>query len=236
MGNKSVNKIKIVPPPSYATEICGENNQIILKNDLKETKIEKYEGIFIKINGNNNRIILHSGLVAKDINISLLNDNCLIEIFSSPWFCNVNIVCVNGNGQQVTIGKNTSFAPFSRVQITVDDSNKVSIGDDCMFSNSIYIWGTDGHAMIDAKTKKVINKQKHPLKIGNHCWIGESCKITKHAVIPDNCIVGIASVVTKVFTKTNCVIAGNPGKVIHSKRKVDWVRYSIYEYINKYKD
>ena len=213
-------------------DIHGTNNKIILKDDIKETEIDTYNGIFIKINGNNNTVIIHKGLIAKDINISLLNDNCRIEIFPSPWFSNVNIVCVNGNGQYVTIGENTSFAPFDRVQITVDDSNKVDIGADCMFSNHVDIWATDGHAIFDINTNEVINKQKHPLKIGNHCWIGESCKITKNSVIPDNCIVGIASVVTKAFTKTNCIIAGNPATI--KKDGINWVRSSTYKYKDIY--
>lgn len=213
------------------TDICGYNNKIIIKNNFDETAISSYEGILIKINGNNNKVILHNGLVAKDVTITLLNDDCLIEIFPSPWFFNVNIVCVNGNGQKVTIGKNTSFAPFNRVQITVDDSNQVIIGDDCMFSNNIDIWATDGHAILDFNTKEVINKQKHPLQIGNHCWIGESCKITKNAIIPDNCIVGIASVVTKALDTGNSIIAGNPAKII--KTGVNWDKNSTYEYVHK---
>lgn len=202
------------------------NNTILLKSDSDARKICEFPGINFDIVGKNNTIILHNGLIAKDINIIIKNDNCKIEIESSACFSNVNIVCVNGNGQSVYIGKNTSFAPFSRCQITLDDNSSLEIGNDCMFSNSIDIWATDGHTIYDLDSKKIINRQKHPLKIGNKCWIGEGVKIGKNARIPNNSIVGMGAVLTGQFIKEHTIIAGNPAKVV--KENVSWSNLSTY--------
>ncbi len=95
-----------------------------------------------------------------------------------------------------------------------------------MFSNSIDIWATDGHTIYDLDSKKIINRQKHPLKIGNKCWIGEGVKIGKNARIPNNSIVGMGAVLTGQFIKEHTIIAGNPAKVV--KENVSWSNLSTY--------
>lgn len=211
----------------YCLNSLLNNNQLILKDNNIEKRLSSYPGININIQGKNNKIIIHKDLIAKDINITIKNDNCVIEIEKSYHFNNVNIVCVNGNGQKVYIGENTSFAPFSRCQITLDDSNKLKIGKNCMFSNGIDIWCTDGHTILDLQGN-IINRQKNELFIGNHCWIGENVKIAKNAVILDNSIVGMGSVVTKVFKDTNVIIAGNPAQIV--KTGINWDSHSTFEY------
>jgi acetyltransferase-like isoleucine patch superfamily enzyme len=97
-----------------------------------------------------------------------------------------------------------------------------------MFSRGIHIWATDGHAILDKDTKEILNKPKHPLTIGDNCWIGQDVRITKGAIIPDNTIVGVAAAVTRPFTEQYTAIAGNPAKVI--KRGVVWDRRDLFSY------
>ena len=52
------------------------------------------------------------------------------------------------------------------------------------------------------------------IKIGNHCWLGMGTVILPEVELGDHTIVGANSVVTKSFKEGNCVIAGNPAKVI----------------------
>jgi len=67
----------------------------------------------------------------------------------------------------------------------------------------------------------------------------------KNVTIPNECIVGAGSVVTKRFDKEYCVIAGNPARVV--RENVQWVKnyghleknskfyQSYYNHINKFK-
>lgn len=50
--------------------------------------------------------------------------------------------------------------------------------------------------------------------LGEKCWIGMNSIILPGVTLGDHTIVGGGSVVTKSFPEGNCVIAGNPAKVI----------------------
>ena len=54
-----------------------------------------------------------------------------------------------------------------------------------------------------------------PVTIGKNCFIGCNALILKGVVLGDNCVVGAGSVVTGQF-EDNCVIAGNPARVIRT--------------------
>lgn len=47
-------------------------------------------------------------------------------------------------------------------------------------------------------------------------WIGKRVLCLKGTIIPDNCVVGGGSVVTKRFDEPNSIIVGNPAKVINT--------------------
>lgn len=72
---------------------------------------------------------------------------------------------------------------------------------------------------MDLTTGKRINVPK-PISIGANVWVGEHTSIMKGSVIPAGCVVGAKSLVTKVFDEPNCVIAGNPAKVV--RRHISW--------------
>lgn len=50
--------------------------------------------------------------------------------------------------------------------------------------------------------------------IGEKCWIGMNSMILPGVHLGNNTIVGAGSIVTKSFEEGNCVIAGNPAKII----------------------
>lgn len=95
-----------------------------------------------------------------------------------------------------------------------------------MFSNSIQIWPTDGHSILDANTGEILNEPKGYVTIGNHVWVGEAVRITKNARIHDNSIIGGGAVAYKDYEESNVVIAGNPGKIV--RRNITWDRRNTY--------
>ena len=62
------------------------------------------------------------------------------------------------------------------------------------------------------------NLDKHDdpkdIVIGENCWIGMNSVILPGVKLANNTIVGAGSIVTKSFLVGNCMIAGNPAKIV----------------------
>lgn len=52
------------------------------------------------------------------------------------------------------------------------------------------------------------------IEIGRNCWIGMNTVILPGVILGDHTIVGAGSIVTKSFSEGNCIIAGNPAKIV----------------------
>lgn len=59
-----------------------------------------------------------------------------------------------------------------------------------------------------------LHSQPRDVNIGEKCWIGMNSVVLPGVTLGPHTIVGAGSVVTKSFPKGNCVIAGNPAKII----------------------
>ena len=93
----------------------------------------------------------------------------------------------------------------------------MSVGEDCAISWGCQFLDDDFHELSYEGRAKVDDPK---IRIGSHVWIGSRVSVLKGAVIPDGCIVASNSVVGKVFTEKNCLIAGNPAQVI--RHDVSW--------------
>ena len=129
----------------------GKNNSIILMKDGQELKYnDEINGLKIEISGNNNKIILHHPITSQNCFINIKNDNAFVEIGSSTVISDLYIVCGWGNKQMCKIGNGTTI--YGKTHICLHEESSVSIGEDCMFSNSISIWASDGHSILDKET------------------------------------------------------------------------------------
>ena len=202
--------------------VKGQNNKIFIlsngeKRILKEN--ERILGMAISINGNNNILsigknnktntskpVLITAIIdgnSNTLSIGKNNTGQVLEIYTHG-----NAIC--------EIGDNNCF---EKVQLVISAHNHAKIGNDCLFSSNIHLRVGDAHVVRDNKTKEITNN-KSKFIIGDHVWIGYGAYCTKSTQIPNNCIVGMGSVVTKKFTQENCVIAGSPAKIC--KENIDW--------------
>ena len=81
-------------------------------------------------------------------------------------------------------------------------------------NNNIYY-----DSIIFTSKKDLINGD---IVVDDHVWIGMRSMVLKNTIIGKNCIVGAASVCNKEYGKDNCLIAGNPAKIV--KENVNWSR------------
>lgn len=182
----------------------------------------------LKLNGNNNNIIIESQKINGMINIKIHGDNNTVKIaegFRLSKGLNIlighNHPCFGKvNHSDFIISKGTSMESVSYT--TFNSNSYCKIGENCMFAYNITLFNTDAHPIFDLNTKKIINFVRG-IEIGNHCWIGANVSILKNSMVPDGSIIGWGSVYTgRKNSKPNCVYAGNPAKVV--REGVDWER------------
>ncbi|WP_415423490.1 acyltransferase [Serratia marcescens] len=95
--------------------------------------------------------------------------------------------------------------------------NGLHIGSGCNISWGCQFLDDDFHAIYYENKKK---EYDNIIKIGNCVWIGCNVSIFKGVHIASGCVVAANSVVTGVFLEENCLIAGNPAKVV--KKNISW--------------
>jgi len=179
-------------------QIHGKGNEVVLCRKSK-TKVIIY--------GNNNKVFI-------DESIKRFPCTVYIGVADCPT-----------DGCTVTVKKGcTSNGITIRC---FEDNSKVEIGEDCMFSANIAIECTDTHAVFDINTKELLNAGSF-VKLGNHVWVGADTSILKNTNIPNNCIIGRQSLVTKSFEEENCLIAGSPAQI--KKKNINWSRLRPKQY------
>ncbi|MDR1169067.1 MAG: hypothetical protein LBK53_09315 [Heliobacteriaceae bacterium] len=196
------------------------NNKIIVIKDGKEyvnNWLKMPKGLRIKFKGSNNTVRIELPCNFRKSKIKVRSSNSLIEIKRGCSFSGLHLNC--GLGKHICkIGNNVSTT--GSLNITMWGTSQLIIEDDCMFALRVLIRTSDSHLIFDKDSRQVINKQKSPLIIGHHSWVGQDVFITKNASIPPNSIIGMASVVSKRFTEEYTCIAGNPARVV--KQNVYW--------------
>lgn len=180
-------------------KIWGGNNTIILKN----IQMDQNSRITIEICGSNNIITINDISLSQDVLIRMGQNHNNFGAIENAEF---------------RIKKGTSIEKMQ--YITYNSNSKCIIGENCMFSFGITIYNTDAHAILDYKTKRLVNFVDG-IYIGNHCWIGMNVTLLKNTIIPDDCIIGTQSVVSGKLPVEHAVYAGNPVRLVKENRTWD---------------
>ena len=114
---------------------------------------------------------------------------------------------------KLTVGNNFSINKNSFISC----ASEVSIGNNVLIGWNVNIRDSDGHKVYHGDIQKPSLK---PVGIGNHVWIASEVDILKGVVIPDDCIIGYRSCVTKSFDESHCLLSGYPAKIL--KHDISW--------------
>ena len=175
----------------------------------------------IEIRGNKNKILVAKNSKFLDQYIRIWGHCNTIEIGEDCKI--IGRILFDGDEQRLSIGDGTTF---ERVGIVVAEGASVRIGEDCMFSYGISVRTSDAHSIIDTTTGKRTNFARDVV-IGQHVWVGAETIIQKDALLSDNSIVGIRSIVNDRFEEKNIAVGGIPAR--HLRSNVDWRRELLAE-------
>ena len=138
----------------------------------------------------------------------------------------------------IKYGKNFTTGTGCRIEAYkfFSDSPEMIIGNDVLIASKVYIsdinhgnYSGENHSFPEekAKNREIFSK---PVKICENVWIGENAIILPGIEIGKNSVIGAGSVVTKNVPE-NCIVAGNPARII-KKYNFDNKKW---EKINNYK-
>lgn len=207
-------------------KITGENNNVFLVKDGIEIPYEPVSGLSISISGNNNTVKI--GVPSKFISTTVVmngDDNFFsIKPTRHRFIRHTNFGMENGG--VITLGGGISV--YRSLNVVAKENKKIEIGDECMFAREIIIRNNDGHTIIDAATKEVLNAPDD-ITIEDKVWVGTRVMILKGAHISEGSVVGAMSLVNKKFSEKNILIAGNPAKKI--RENIIWDRADYHNYM-----
>lgn len=198
--------VKIASYKKAPAQSLEPKHNIVGENNAVDVPQDSW--VRVTIYGDNNTVVVGPHKYHDDFRINIGTPDCHCD----------NCTVVIGN----------DFSCNGASMLLLEDNTTVKFGNDCMLSDLISIWPSDTHTMTDLDGK--ITNIGKSIKIGNHVWIGQGATILKNTTIASNCIVGTRSVVGGKYTKSNCVIAGNPAKIV--KENVNWDRRRPKQYMS----
>lgn len=150
------------------------------------------------------------------INSSFLSN--LVGLYSRT------IIVTRTHGAEIKIGDHVGISGA-----TIYARKNICIGDNTLIGGNAKIIDNDFHPIeVEARNKLLCDENggnsnlvpSREIKIGKNCFIGCNSIILKGTVLGDGCVVGAGAVVCGKF-EDNCVIAGNPAKVIKKLTKCE---------------
>lgn len=163
--------------------------------------------------------------IFRGASVLLFSNSRKEDIVIAPH-CLIYGLIASSNRGKVEFGKYSQLGNHSLIRCV----ESVKIGEYTAIADNVIIQDNNSHPVNpfdriimqqcapQSVERNWSNSQHAPINIGNNCWIGENSRICKGVVIGDGSIVAANSVVTK-SVPANCIVAGNPAKVV--KRDID---------------
>lgn len=145
--------------------------------------------------------------------------------------------------KDVIIGEKTIFFDANNTFIDTQRPWMLEIGEYCKITRGCVILQHDYSRSVLRRVYGEVIDTCRPTKIGNNVFIGMNSIVLMGSQIGNNVIIGAGSVVSGVIPD-NCVVAGNPAKLIRTldeqyeirKRKyVDEAKITAKRFYNRYK-
>ena len=118
---------------------------------------------------------------------------------------------IDNLGKGIKIGNNFGCGDFC----FFGAAGGIQIGNDVIMGQNVR-FHAQNHNYVGENLIRLQGVNSKGIKIGNNCWIGAGAVFLDGVSIGEGCVVGANTVVTKSF-EDNCVIVGNPGRVLKTR-------------------
>ncbi len=169
----------------------------------------------IQIIGSGNKVIIEKDALLLNSLVRISGDNNVVALKTNAFVSGAEL-WVENDGCELSIGERTFVGHHSHLACT-ENGSVLTVGCDGMISSYVQVRTGDSHSIVDMDGNRVNPAQS--VVIGNHCWLGEGCKVLKGVTLEGNDIVSTGAIVTKSFGK-NVLIGGVPARVL--KDNVRW--------------
>jgi acetyltransferase-like isoleucine patch superfamily enzyme len=168
----------------------------------------------------NSTINVDKVLITEKANISILDGSTKNDVVIEDG-CIIEGWVVAASGGKIHMGKHSKIGQ----NVFLRSADKIVLGDYSAVANNTVISDNNNHPvnpydrMIMRLTPPGSDERrwKHsdhaPIIIGKNVWIGEYCRICKGVTIGDGSVVAANAVVTK-NVPANCIVAGNPARIV----------------------
>lgn len=178
---------------------------------MKATKVKYGKNLLLKgvpviFNKSGANLIIGDNVTVKS---SFLSN--LVGLYSRT------IIVTRAPGAEIIIGNNVGISGA-----TIYARSRIEIGENTCIGGNTKIFDNDFHPIEVEARNRLLNDPNggnsdfvptQPIKIGKNCFIGCNSIILKGTILGDGCVVGAGAVVAGKF-EDNCVIAGNPARII----------------------
>jgi acetyltransferase-like isoleucine patch superfamily enzyme len=170
----------------------------------------------IHIEGNDHILRIAENTVIRNMNILFSGAHNILEIGMG---CNLRgAIHMRQSESGLVIGAGTTFVG---AHLFAMEGKRIVIGEDCMFSSGIFVRTSDEHPIYDLHGGERLNGPQDVI-LGRHVWIGEGATLGKGANIPEGCVIGARSYVSKRLTRPHSIYAGAPARLM--REGVVWDR------------
>lgn len=227
MTNKTVSKLwerLLSMPKSFyvSAKLCGVKAAFYLPVQVR------YNCVIRSLKGKAVIDFNIAGAKTALLNIGFIDVGIYDKRYSRPIIEIDGIIKINGVvklgvGSRISVGPKGSLTIGSNfaatAHCTIVCGKQINIGNDVLIGWDVMLMDTDFHPIIDV----LYQTRRHTtgeINIGNHVWICTKSIILKNTTIPNDCVIGASSCVSRKFANEHSLIAGSPA--CEKKTNISW--------------